>query len=106
MTNLTADTIRAFWSVFLGAKIASDGSVPGFDRWWKDAHPDLHKIGMDLAYGAAHLVEQGASMDDTVATNVAAFKRSVQAFRAPTPEPANPQDVSALVASLGRALKW
>lgn len=83
MTTLEADSIRSFWALFLGSKIGSDGSIPGFDRWWKQAHPDLAKLGQRMAGAAANQIERGAPMDDCVASAVSGFKRAVQAFRPP-----------------------
>lgn len=81
MSQAHADAVRMFWSMFLQVKVSSDGSVPGFNRWWSEAHPDLRAIGQRMAVAAAHKVDAGAPSDQVVIPAVAAFRRSVQQFR-------------------------
>lgn len=76
-----ADVERHFWAGFLGSKVEKDGQVPGFDQWWKKAHPRLAKMGLDLGRATAAHVAKGAPADEAIAIAVRSFRGSVQQFR-------------------------
>jgi len=77
-----AETIRQFWALFLGVSVERDGSVPGFDRWWTDSHPELREIGQAMARQAALRASSGGEdFTGIIVPAVTEFRRAVQNFR-------------------------
>ena len=90
MTQAYADAVRAFWALYLGSKITSDGSVPGFNRWWTESHEGLRKIGQRMASECGYHADRGAPADQVVIPAVAQFRRAVQQFVPPRHEESPP----------------
>lgn len=108
MPQIVADDIRRqFWAVFLGSKVASDGQVPGFSRWWDQADDWQRHQGTRYADACLAKIERDhRDAEECVAAGVAAFRETLRLYVPKQRVPVDAPEVKQLVQTLTRTLGW